>query len=336
VAFQHEELVTLTDKYVGEQTMFGHDEQQRNRIHSHLLGVVAQQRQSRHDSENGRTNNNNELPVELTSRQLQTAILDLRDVLEDDRTVEEERWRSGTWSQLTLGKARDLDEAAVQCHDESEEIRRLLRAYRRHLPQLGLEDIDIDDEDEDDDDGDGEPPNPHAFDTREEGVAAIANDDYDMEEEDVLPGTTHEGVVHIHGTFGGNSGAGYDAHSSADDDMHESFVDVAADDTAGTFPAYNNATHHHHHHPDDSNHRGKYDQAGANCDQEAAGGGNNYEAYGMSDDAWDHPHTTRVDPTSDITGPANGSDHRHHDDDRGPHPEETTTTTESNMDMSNP
>jgi hypothetical protein len=350
VAFQHEELVTLTDKDVGQQTVFGHDEQQRSRIRSNLLGVVAQQRQCRHDSQNNGRNNHNELPVELTPRQLQTAILDVRDVLEDDRTVEDERWRSGAWSQLTLGKARDLVEAAAQSHDESEEIRRLLRAYRHHLPQLGLEDdIDIDDDDdEDDDDDDAEHPNPHAFDTREgrATAAAIANDDdYDMED-DHRPGTTHDGVVHHHhGTFfGGNGGAGYDAYS-ADDNMHESF-DVAADDMAGTFPAYHNTTHHHH--PDDPSHRGgqqqpyddpsNYDQAGTNYDQEA-GGGDHEEAEGLSDDAWDnHPNETRVDPTNDVTGPANNFDHRHETrDDHGPLPEETTTTTaESNMEMSNP
>jgi hypothetical protein len=333
VAFQHEELVTLTDKYVGEQTVFGHDEQQRNRIRSHLLGVVAQQRQSRHDSENG---TKDELPVELTSRQLQTAILDLRDVLEDDRTVENERWRSGTWSQLTLSKARDLDEAAVQCHDESEEIRRLLRAYRHHLPQLSLDDIDIDDEDDDD----GKHPNPHAFDTREgqDTAAAIANDgDYDMVEEDdddAPHGSTYEDV------YRGNVGGGYGF--GANEKMCESF-DVAADDMTGAFhTAYEI-------HPNDSNQRGgpqPYDDprnddqdAGSNYDQVFGGGGNNYEeAEGMSDDAWDnHPDENRVDPTNgNITGPANGFVHRHEThDNNGPLPKETTTT-ENNMEMSNP
>jgi hypothetical protein len=325
VAFQHEELVTLTDKYVGEQTMFGHDEAQRNRIRSNLLGVVAQQRQCRHDSEN---NAKDELPVELTPRQLQTAILDVRDVLEDDRTVEDERWRSGTWSQLTLSKARDLEEAAAQCHDESEEIRRLLRAYRHHLPQLGLDDIDIEDEDEDN----AEHPNTRAFDTHEgrATAAAIANDDddYDMEEEDdddAPYGSTYEGVYR--GTVGGGYGFG------AVEKMHGSF-DVAADDMAGTFPAYHNTTHHHHH--DDPNHRDGPSN-GTSYDQEAGGG--DFEAEGMSDDAWDHhPDENRVDPTNDVTGPANDIDHHHETrDDNGPLPEETTTTTaESNMEMSNP
>jgi hypothetical protein len=281
VAFQHEELVTLNDKFVGQQALYAHDEAQRHRIHTNLCGVVLQQRQQRvarlNNNNNGSLTADDDLDppaaVDFTPRKLKMAIADMRDVLEDDRAVEEERWRSGVWAHLTRARADDVREATARCRREARSVRHLLEEYRRHFPQLDLEwddddDIDDDDDDEDIQDGDDENLDPRRFQSfhnhpsnpHDEGVGvgvrvvAAKNDFEDvMVDEDALhnngthPGIPHNGDHH-QGTYGGGGGGGYDDDATeimgAPDDTNNnnmSFVDSSNDDqdmAAGTLGAY--------------------------------------------------------------------------------------------------